>query len=80
MDTDKLDILVDYAENHWKEPKCTKCGGRYYKTPICKECGFIPLIEFKNEKVKSVLKELIAELPIERQEFYHNRLKEMGVL
>lgn len=59
---------------------CKKCGARYYKTTICRDCGFIPLHEEKDEQLKSIIRSLLNELPKKRQDSYINRLKEMGVL
>jgi hypothetical protein len=60
--------------------KCMKCGGRYYRTQVCRDCGFIPLIEPEKQETRRVIKALINELPKTRQSGYINRLKEMGVL
>jgi hypothetical protein len=60
--------------------KCLKCGGKYCRTPICKDCGFVPLLEEKKEKIKDVINALINELPDKKYNAYYERLKELEVL
>jgi hypothetical protein len=66
---------------------CIKCGEKYGRMPVCKCCWYIPLFDLslkeyseKQALIEQEFLRLIAELPKKRQEFYRNRLIEMGLL